>query len=106
MKIDEYVKYENIHKYTGKSKFLLFFGWLFIICGILVLVTNIVTWNEWGKKEKNYEKKYVYSENGDLYYEKENEKTYIETVYNSDQEKITPNIPNSKTIYNSFHRLL
>ena len=98
MKIDEYVKYENIHKYTGKSKFLLFFGWLFIICGILVLVTNIVTWNEWGKKEKNYEKKYVYSENVDLYYEKENEKTYIETVYNSDQEKITPNIPNAKTI--------
>ena len=43
MKIDEYVKYENIHKYTGKRKFLLFFGWLFIICGILVLVTNIVT---------------------------------------------------------------
>ncbi len=98
MKIDEYVKYENIHKYTGKSKFLLFLGWLFIICGILVFVTSIVTWNEWKKTEKNYEKEYVYNENGDLYYEKGSERTYIETIYNSDKEKITLNIPIAKTI--------
>lgn len=49
-------------------------------------------------KKSNYTLEYVYNDSGTLYYELGNERIYIQNIYNMDNEKITPYIPNNETI--------
>ncbi len=92
------ISFKKYQKFIGKSKFLYCLGCFFLITGILVAIVNIFSVVSWNSKKINYTKEYVYSEYGTLYYESNGEKIYIENVYNTDDEKITIDIPNNQTI--------
>ena len=69
-------------------------GCFLILCSIITLFQTIT----WQLRKKDYNKEYVYSDLGDLYYEKNNEKIYIERIYNTDGEELQLKVPNKKTI--------
>lgn len=92
------INYEGHQKNIGNNKFFKFVGWIFLFAGIFVLITSILDFIRWDYKKNNYIKEYVYSESGTLYYELNDERIYIKNVYNTDDEKITINIPNNKVI--------
>lgn len=73
-------------------------GWTLIIIGVMVFITNIIPFINWNAKKSNYTLEYVYSDSGTLYYEVDNEKIYIQNIYNTDNEKITLDIPNNETV--------
>lgn len=73
-------------------------GWILIIIGILVFITNIIPFINLNAKKSNYTLEYVYNDYGTLYYEVDNERVYIQNIYNMDNEKITPYIPNNETV--------
>lgn len=89
-------KKEAIKCRKGKSYKII--GLAFIIMGILIFIIDISEFVNWNAKKDNYTLEYVYSESGTLYYEIDNEKIYIENIYNTSSEKITLNIPNGETI--------
>lgn len=90
--------YNEINKSVGKSKVAKIFGWIFLVAGILVCITTLSTYIGWKLKENNYNKQYVYSSYGNLYYENNNDKTYVETIYDTNNEVIDLDIPNEKTV--------
>ena len=69
-------------------------GCFLILCSIITLFQTIT----WLITKKDYHKEYVYSDLGNLYYEKDGEKIYIEQIYNTDGEELELNIPDKKTI--------
>lgn len=81
-----------------KSKSFKIVGWILLIIGVLVFITHIIPFINWNAKKSNYTLEYVYSELGTLYYEVDNERVYIQNIYNTNNEKITLNIPNSETV--------
>lgn len=92
------MNYNEINKSVGKSKVAKIFGWIFLVAGILVFITTLSTYIGWKSKENNYNKQYVYSSYGNLYYENNNDKTYVETIYDTNNEVIELDIPNEKTV--------
>lgn len=86
----------NYKKETKKSFKIV--GWILIIIGILVFITNIIPFINLNAKKSNYTLEYVYNDYGTLYYEVDNERVYIQNIYNMDNEKITPYIPNNETV--------
>lgn len=92
------VNYKEYQKNVGNNKFLKILGWLFLIVGILVFITHMLSFVSWNSKKSNYIKEYVYSEFGTLYYESNGKKVYIQNIYNTDNEKITIDIPNNETV--------
>ncbi len=69
-------------------------GCFLILCSIITLFQTIT----WQLQKKDYNKEYIYSDFGNLYYEKNNEKIYIEQIYNTYGEELQLNVPNKKTI--------
>ena len=69
-------------------------GYCMVLCFIFTTYITI----RWIIKMKNYSKEYVYSDSGNLYYEKDGEKIYIDKLYNSKGEDLKLEIPDKKTI--------
>lgn len=69
-------------------------GCFFVLVGIMGLFDTII----WLVAKGDYNEEYVYSDLGTLYYEKNNEKIYIEKMYNTDGEILELSIPDKKTI--------
>ncbi len=69
-------------------------GCFLILCSIITLFQTIT----WQISKKDYNREYVYSDFGNLYYEKNGEKIYIEKIYNTDSEELQLEVPNQKTI--------
>lgn len=86
----------NYKKETKKSFKIV--GWVLIIIGVLVFITNIIPFINWNTKKSNYTLEYIYNDSGTLYYEVDNERVYIQNIYNMNNEKLTPYIPNNETI--------
>ena len=82
----------NNKKETKKSFKIV--GWILLIMGILVFITHIIPFINWSVKKSNYTLEYVYNDSGTLYYEVDNERVYIQNIYNTNNEKITLNISN------------
>lgn len=80
------------------NKFLKAMGWFFIIAGILMFITTIITLIDWNSKKNNYTLQYAYSEAGNLYYELDNKIIPLDIVYNTSNEKITLEIPDNNSI--------
>lgn len=87
----------EINKSIGKSKIAKIIGFIFLIAGVLVFIATLSTYLNWKLKEENYNKQYVYSSYGNLYYEMNNTKIYVSKIYNTDLEIIKLEIPNHKT---------
>jgi len=92
------VNYNEINKSIGKSKLAKIFGWIFLVSGVLGFIISLATYLDWKSKEDNYNKQYVYSSNGDLYYEMNNDKIYIDKIYNTNDEIIELEVPEQKTV--------
>lgn len=90
--------YNECQKKVGNNKFSRFLGWLLLIFGIIIFITALLSYVNWNSKKNNYIKEYVYSEFGTLYYESNGNKVYIQNVYNTDNEKITIDIPNNYVV--------
>lgn len=60
------MKYKKILK--------IFIGCFLLLCSIITFVQTIT----WQVKRKDYDKEYVYSDSGLLYYEKNDERIYID----------------------------
>lgn len=73
-------------------------GWTFLAAGILNFVSLIPDHIIWKLKEDNYNKQYVYSSGGDLYYEVNNKKIYIEKIYDTSNEIIELEVPDKNTV--------
>ncbi len=79
-------------KYKKILKILI--GCFLLLCSIITFVQTIT----WQVTKKDYNKEYVYSDYGLLYYEKNDERIYIEKIYNTNGEILQINVPNKKTI--------
>lgn len=79
-------------KYKKILKILI--GCFLLLCSIITFVQTIT----WQVKRKDYNKEYVYSDSGLLYYEKNDERIYIEKIYNTNGEILPINVPDKKTI--------
>ncbi len=79
-------------------KFSKILGWFLLIAGILSLIINVISFASWNLKKGNYSEEYVYSDFGNLYYETDGKKIYVQNIYNTDNEKITLNVPNKETV--------
>ena len=90
--------YSDINRSVGKSKYSKIVGWIFLVSGILVLSVTLSSYIEWNLNDNNYNKQYVYSDNGILYYENKNDKTYVEIIYDMNNEVIELDIPDKKTV--------
>ena len=71
------VNYNEINKFVGKSKILKILGWIFLIMGILMFIYSVPKYIMWKLKENNYNRQYVYSNYGSLYYENNGDRTYV-----------------------------
>lgn len=83
---------------NGKKKTIKIIGWIVITIALLVLIVNLTSYIGWKVKSNKYSEQYVYSDEGILYYEKDNQRVYIEKIYNTNDEVIELNIPNEKSI--------
>lgn len=92
------MNYNEINKSIGKSKLAKIFGWIFLIAGVLMYINESSAYLNWKLKEENYNKQYAYSNYGDLYYEMNNTKVYIEKIYDTSGEIIELEVPNQKTV--------
>ena len=91
------MNYNEMNKNIGNSKLAKIFGWFFLIAGIIVFISTIGSYLEWNSKKADYNKEYVYSNFGTLYYEKNGDNIYIDKIYNTDDEIISINIPDKET---------
>lgn len=89
---------DNFNKNSGKSKGEKIFGWIFLIAGIIVFLTTIGSYFSWQLKKVDYVQEYVYSNYGNLYYELDGNRKYVQKIYNTDGEIIELDIPDKKTI--------
>ena len=62
--------------------------------------THIISFINWNGKKDNYVERYVYSELGTLYYEVNEERVYVQSIFNANNKKITLDIPNNQYINN------
>lgn len=69
-------------------------GCFLILCSSIVFSQTIT----WQFTQKDYNKQYVYSDAGILSYEIDDEKIYIEKMYNTNGETLELDIPDKKTI--------
>lgn len=93
-----YVDYNKYNKYIGKSKLAKIFGWICIVLSAMIFLETITTYIGWKSKENNYSKQYAYSEEKNLYYENNNEITYVKKIYDRDNTSIRLDIPNKETV--------
>ena len=91
------MNYNEMNKNIGNSKLAKVLGWFFLIAGIIVFISTIVSYFSWSSKKVNYNKEYVYSNFGALYYEKGQNNVYVNKIYNTDDEIISVNIPDNET---------
>ena len=77
-----------------KKNLKIIIGSFLILCSIMGLFQTF----SWLITKKNYNKEYVYSDLGNLYYEKNEEKIYIKKIYNTNGETLQLNVPDKKTI--------
>ena len=81
-----------------KGKMSKIVGWILLVFVFLEVIVIFSSFFEWKSKESEYTKQFVYSSSGNLYYEKDDEKIYVETIYNTDNELIELNIPDKETV--------
>jgi len=72
----------------------LIIGVFLILCSMIDLFQTIT----WLVNKKEYNKEYVYSDSGSLYYEESGEKIFIEKMYNTNGEILQLDVPDKKTI--------
>ena len=92
------VSYKQVQRYIGNRKFFKFFGYFFLIITIVILISTLVSVISWNSRKENYTQVYAFCANGQLYYEYNNQRIYIEEIYNTKNEKITLNIPENETV--------
>lgn len=92
------MNYNEINKGTGKSIGIKIVGYLFLILGIIMLIDTLPSYLNWTMKEKNYNRQYVYSDYGDLYYEMNDKQISVKKIYDTNEEIIELEIPNKKTV--------
>lgn len=92
------VSYKEYQKNIGNNKFYKVSGWICLIIGIWIFITDFFPGVKWLTQRNNYTQVYAYSESGTLYYEKQNQRVDIQNIYNSSNEKITLNVPNGKMV--------
>lgn len=73
-------------------------GLTILIIGGLLLIINLFSVIKWNIKKGDYTEQYVYSDNGELYYEANGQKTYIQKMYDTDGEIYSGKIPDNKVI--------
>lgn len=91
------MNYNEMNKNVGNSKLGKIFGWFFLIAGITVFITIIVSYFSWNSKRIDYNKEYVLSDYGTLYYEKNGNNVYVNKIFNTDGEIISLDIPDKNT---------
>ena len=91
------MNYDELNKSVGKSKVAKIFGWILLITGISEFIVFTPTYINWKSKEKSYNKEYVYSDYGNLYYEDGNDKISVEKIYDIYDEVIELNVPDKET---------
>lgn len=96
--IKKKASYKQLHKMIGSNKFFKVLGKGFVFWAIFIYITSIPDLISWNTKKSSYIKQYVYSDFGTLYYETNGKRVYIQNIYNIDNEKITVDIPDKKTI--------
>ena len=77
-----------------KKIFKIIIGCFLILCSIITIFQTIT----WQIVKKDYNKEFVYSDSGKLYYEKNGEKIYINHIFNTNGETLQLNVPDKKTI--------
>ena len=90
--------YNEISRAVGDSKLAKVLGWIFLVLGIMVFISAMESYLKWNSKNINYNKEYVYSEYGTLYYETNGNNVYVDKIYNTDEEIISLDIPNKETV--------
>jgi len=91
------MNYDEMNKNVGNSKLFKVLGWFFLIGGVLVLLSVLSSYISWNAKKSNYNKEYVYSKYGVLYYEDGGKHVYVNKIYNTDGEEITLKLPDKKS---------
>jgi len=92
------MNFYEIDKKIGKSKIAKICGNISIIFGVLLCMFTIINYMSWQSIKKDYYKQYVYSNNNQLYYEKNDQQVNVLRVYDTDNNPIELNIPDKKTI--------
>lgn len=77
-----------------KTIFKKILGYFLILCSVITFAQTIT----WILDKEDYNKEYVYSDSGNLYYETNDEKIYIEKIYDTNEEILQLSVPNGKTI--------
>ena len=91
------MNYNEMNKSISRSKGMRILGIIFIVFGILTLVSFLSSYFDWKSKEKNYTLQYVYSDNGNLAYEKDKNIINVKTIYDINGNIISLNVPDKKT---------
>lgn len=92
------MNYNEIKEGNGTGIVVKIFGYLFLILGIIMLIDTLTSYFSWTMKEKNYNKQYVYSDSGNLYYEMNDKQILVKKIYDTNEEIIELEIPNKKTV--------
>ena len=91
------MNYNKINKAVGKNRSTKILAWIFLIMDIMAFITISFNYIDWKLKENNYNKQYVYSNYGKLFYENNNEEIYVKTIYDTYGKVIKLDIPNEET---------
>ncbi len=91
------MNYNKINKAVGKNRGTKILAWIFLIIDIMAFITISFNCIDWKLKENNYNKQYVYSNYGKLFYENNNEEIYVKTIYDTYGKVIKLDIPNEET---------
>ena len=74
------------------------FGWFFTIC-LIFSIPIVIKLIDWNLKKENFIERYVYNENSNFYYEVDDERIYVDIIYDTDGEIIKPDVPDGKYVY-------
>ena len=96
--------YNELNKAIGNDIVAKILGWCCIIGAIVVFIGTLISYFDWNSKKADYSREYVYSNYGNLYYEKDGINVYVEKIYNTDNEIISLNIPDKKTVIMYCHK--
>ena len=95
--MNETINYNEFNKIIGNNGFFKILGYFFLVAGILCSLGIVFPFINWKLRESDYNREYIYSNYGLLYYEKNKENINIEKIYNTDGEVIELNIPDKNT---------
>ena len=73
-------------------------GWIFVVCGLIILYSTLSSYFSWQKVKKQYIKVYSYSDSEKLYYEKGEDLIEVNKIYDTYNEVINLKIPNEKSV--------